>query len=603
MNIGQNTYGRFKGLIASIPLLFGLISLALGADTNWDLTNYHIYNPFAWLNNKLTTDLAPAGLQTYFNPLLDLPYFWMASHLPASLVGFIMGLFHGFNFCLVALIAQKYLTQQKIQNPKKLSIILAVFGCLTANFVSEIGTTMGDASTSIFVLTGVYFALLSSEYNNRAQLAAVLVAGVLLGAATGLKLINACFALALCFSLFLTPGPVFKRIGSSAIYSLGVAIGLAATGGWWFIHMYELFGNPLFPQYSALFPHELTQNIMDTNSRWGLKHWWEILFWPLIIAINPLRTGELNIHQFIWPAFYFACLIFILKATLNSTIVVQWKNRTFANTLIIGFIWLGFIISTLIFGVQRYLIALELLVPTCLYLTVVKIFKPYTGHKFALMLLLILEAINILTIPRNWGHASWAQKMFRLEIPAKISAAKDTVIFAGGDQPLGWMATQFQPELAFIQIGSNFPENHSNYTTKVHSILKHRKGDIFAIFYAAKKPTRVQRANQLDKLVSYTGINAGAEGCKLLAQSIRLLHLQNKLKIVDDLNRPSACHISANIADLPPELEDNNLLISSASSLLSRYKLSLEVTSCSVKSAYIGSENFPYFWCKVNLLR
>jgi hypothetical protein len=42
-----------------LPLLFGLLSLALGQDDNWDLRNYHLYNPFALVNGKIGLDLAP----------------------------------------------------------------------------------------------------------------------------------------------------------------------------------------------------------------------------------------------------------------------------------------------------------------------------------------------------------------------------------------------------------------------------------------------------------------------------------------------------------------------------------------------------------------
>ena len=44
-----------------VPILFGLFSLALGQDTNWDLYNYHLYNPFALLNGKLDIDFFAAG--------------------------------------------------------------------------------------------------------------------------------------------------------------------------------------------------------------------------------------------------------------------------------------------------------------------------------------------------------------------------------------------------------------------------------------------------------------------------------------------------------------------------------------------------------------
>ena len=84
-----------------VPIIFGLYSLGQGADSNWDVRNYHLYNAFAFLDGKLSIDLAPAGMQSYFNPLLDVPFYLMAMHLPAMLVGFVMGVIHGLNFPLL----------------------------------------------------------------------------------------------------------------------------------------------------------------------------------------------------------------------------------------------------------------------------------------------------------------------------------------------------------------------------------------------------------------------------------------------------------------------------------------------------------------------
>ncbi|MFM0629584.1 hypothetical protein [Paraburkholderia xenovorans] len=46
----------------------------LGQDRNWDGFNYHQYNGFALLHHKLLMDFAPAGMQTYFNPVPDVFY-------------------------------------------------------------------------------------------------------------------------------------------------------------------------------------------------------------------------------------------------------------------------------------------------------------------------------------------------------------------------------------------------------------------------------------------------------------------------------------------------------------------------------------------------
>ena len=64
-----------RGALAAGALLGAGCALALGQDSGHDLRNYHWYNPWALLNGRLSIDLAPAQLQTYFNPSLDLLYY------------------------------------------------------------------------------------------------------------------------------------------------------------------------------------------------------------------------------------------------------------------------------------------------------------------------------------------------------------------------------------------------------------------------------------------------------------------------------------------------------------------------------------------------
>jgi hypothetical protein len=81
---GLNTSRTYRSAAVLIPIAFGLWSILLGIDSNWDLRNYHLYNAFALLNGKLATDLAPGGFQTYFNPLLDVPYYLAITHFPRA---------------------------------------------------------------------------------------------------------------------------------------------------------------------------------------------------------------------------------------------------------------------------------------------------------------------------------------------------------------------------------------------------------------------------------------------------------------------------------------------------------------------------------------
>ena len=84
----------------------GLYSIYLGADANWDLLNYHLYIPFAFLKARLGFDLQPAQAQTYLNPLLDLPFFLLIRHFNdyPRFVGFVQGATNGISlFCILIL--------------------------------------------------------------------------------------------------------------------------------------------------------------------------------------------------------------------------------------------------------------------------------------------------------------------------------------------------------------------------------------------------------------------------------------------------------------------------------------------------------------------
>src|ERR1700674_1982410 len=73
------------GLLLAAILLAGVASvLLLRQDVNWDLQNYHFYNAWAFAHGRLGWDLAPAQVQTFHNPLLDLPFYCGRGRLAAA---------------------------------------------------------------------------------------------------------------------------------------------------------------------------------------------------------------------------------------------------------------------------------------------------------------------------------------------------------------------------------------------------------------------------------------------------------------------------------------------------------------------------------------
>jgi hypothetical protein len=118
-----------------------LLSLASGQDDGWDMRNYHLYNVHALLNGRIGFDFSPAGFQSYFNPTLELPYYYLNQWLPPRAVGFAMGVLHGLAFLLLAGIARQLLGATA---PRRTVLLLAAAGMFAPGFLSELGNTMGD---------------------------------------------------------------------------------------------------------------------------------------------------------------------------------------------------------------------------------------------------------------------------------------------------------------------------------------------------------------------------------------------------------------------------------------------------------------------------
>jgi len=235
----------------------GLYSLSLGQDYNWDLLNYHFYNPFAFLNDRMGFDYAPAMLQTYHNPIIDLPFYFLVTHFPPKWVGFVMGGIHGMNFWLVFLIARIFLFKEAKISNILLSGCVAFAGMFGAGGRTLVGTTFNDNLVSLFMLTTIWILLKevvrSDKGFSRHSLLSFASAGLILGFGCGLKLtllIYVFWTMIAILTLYQTLSP---KIKSCIILSLGFTTGFLMSSGFWMLELWQRFGNPWFPRFNNIF--------------------------------------------------------------------------------------------------------------------------------------------------------------------------------------------------------------------------------------------------------------------------------------------------------------------------------------------------------------
>jgi hypothetical protein len=203
--------------IAGVVLAMGGISMLLGKDKGWDFLNYHWYDAYAFLHARLGFDVAVAHHATYFNPLIHLPFYWLATAVASWLALFYVGALQGLNILPLYMIARSALIPP---DSRWLAAALALIGLCGSTVLSMIGKTSYDTVLSVPIFAGLAVLIIKRDALSQDAAPAAFaagLAGLLIGAATGLKLVEALYAGGLAVVLLLLPGRPTVRLARPAV--------------------------------------------------------------------------------------------------------------------------------------------------------------------------------------------------------------------------------------------------------------------------------------------------------------------------------------------------------------------------------------------------
>lgn len=581
---------------AAVALLCGLVSLALGQDRNWDLRNYHLYNAYAWLDGRLLHDLAPAQLQSYFTPFLDLPYFWMATHWPAPVAGLVLGAFHGLAFAFAAAIAWHVLEGEP--HRARLTPMLALAGCTGAAFLSGLGNTMGDNATAVLVLGSVCLLIPQRSPAIANPWSRLTVSGIVLGVAIGLKLTNAPYAVALGVATFVLPPHGTSRLKAVVLLTVAASVSFVLVAGPWFWTVWEAFGNPLFPQFNAAFQAPLAQPISVADSKWGPRGWGEALAWPLLFTVEPGRVSNSPLPQVIWAVLYLVGCAWLAKGLRD-----RWQRPTPASAaetadpalrFLLLFFLIAFAVWMLLFGIYRYLVVLELLAPLLLWLGL----RPWSTRAAGVVVLAC--ALVSLVGWNTWGHAGWSARGFSVQQPDVEGDARIATVALVGGAPMAWMIPFMPREIAYVSLASNFPES-PEYAARVREMIAHRGGPAYAIIPAAiDKPA--ERLRRIDSALDTVGLSGERRDCGPLEWLVARARPNTEVTQAPS-NGGVTCRLQVP-ASLRLDIDaENRVLAVSARQVSSGYGLDLDVDECRTYAASIGRDELPYQWCPLILAK
>ena len=271
----------------------GFYSVHARLDVNWDLKNYHFYNAYAFLNGRLGWDIAPAQLQTYYNPLLDLPFYFLVAQIASPrIIAFVMASTTGIAaFALLRMLAVLFPdgTRGRI-----LWIALAFAVGVTGSMGrSVIGATMNEWPPAMMLMVSLAILVASIAKRGSPSLPALGIAGVITGIAVGLKLTYGVFGMGLIVAAAAN-GTVRERVRHVIAMAVFVFAGFMLSYGLWGAILYDHFANPFFPHFNGIFKSPWWEPVDYFDRNYGPRGVMQALFFPIYLALDYKLVSEVK---------------------------------------------------------------------------------------------------------------------------------------------------------------------------------------------------------------------------------------------------------------------------------------------------------------------
>jgi hypothetical protein len=453
--------------LAACILAAGGASLALGQDANWDLRNYHFHNPWALLNGRWRIDLAPAQVQSFYNPLGDLPFYFLASTLTPRGVALAMAIPAGLSaFFLAKIAALLFAAPEGARRWVAIASAVAI-GVTGAAAISLLSSTMNDWNSTVFVIASLYVALRGESPG---------WAGFLMGCAAGLKLAYAPYAVGLVVAL-MTYGTPRERLRRALRAGAFAFLGWLTLGGAWSAFLWSEYGNPFFPYFNGIFRSEqwLPQSYDDT--RLGPRNLLQWLAFPLYFSRGAFYlVADASFRDYRLAATWVIGLVALVWVCVErkraAALPAAWRV-IIVMTLVSYLAWL------LLMRHYRYALPLEMLSGLLIAGAVHFAFRerPTSG-----MVLLVLLAALLVVSTRKMplGRVEFGTRFVDVTLPAVEAGA---LIVMPGNHAMSYTAPFFPADARLVSLENNYLRigQQSGLARRAESMIQSHQGPLYLL--------------------------------------------------------------------------------------------------------------------------
>ena len=448
-----------------------LISFLEGKEAAWDTLDYHLYAGFNALHDRLQQDYFAAGAQSYLNPYIYVPFYLLViSGLPALAVASILAIVHSVLLWLAFELG--LLVSPSSDWAKRRLCGLASVGMVLCNpiLLQQIGSDFSDILTAEMALGALLLLMAGLRDCSSAKF---LCAGLLFGAATGLKLTNGLHAVCAGFALLFLSGPILARIRQVASYAAGGVLAFAIVAGPWAYQLWRVFRNPVFPLLNNVFrsPEFITDRIV------GYRFIPPTLLAALLRPFEIVNPVPMTQEEFRVPDLRYAVLCVIGIAAVATTVLSAIRKRQEGNNphligsriaadpagqtsgRVLRAMGLVFVIDWALWlagsGNGRYFLPMSCLAGVLIvgYLLRNLWAKMYAYVLFAIFLATAIQYWSGTDF--RWNALPWDGPWFKVLVPPKLQRQPNLYLTIG-TQSNSFLAAYLQRDSAFVNFSGNY---------------------------------------------------------------------------------------------------------------------------------------------------
>lgn len=502
---------RREGPWLALCLAFGVVlSLSRGQTNWWDILNYHIYNPWSLFHHREAKDLFAAGIQGYFDPIADIPYYlismvWLPDHprLVAALASLPFGVLVYATLNMVRTIFADFELSGTLER-RTLNLVTTIVAVSGVSTWSQAITTTNEVTVAVFVILSMtlLFSAFRAGESGVLTLKRSIAIGALLGLAAGIKLTAAIYAPAGGLLLLAACRDWRQAIRCGIAFFLAWLCLFLLSWGPWAWHLYERTGDPFFPMFNNLFhsPYSAQSGGRDTRFMPGNALQW--LFYPLYWLDDSVQT----VYPFAFRDARFAAAYLLGIASLLHAWMARKRdplNRNAPFIALAGFWILAYGTWLVIFSMLRYAIVLEISASVVALGAVMHFLRSKPGYRKAPLRLVtvVLFASSIIGFARipDMGHVDFGNRTYSADVPEL--GHNPLIIF--GNQPMGILApliVDTNPGATFVGLFSCFADNgwchRGFYDYRLGRLMREKiashRGSIYVAYYANRMPAMPQ---------------------------------------------------------------------------------------------------------------